>query len=268
MLTARTSSTAVPGAVWKFGYGSNMSPDFLRMKKAVNPLVSERTILRGWRLSFPRGHGLDFVEPSFATLRRDPDGLVHGVSMLFSLDDARKLDAQEGSYDVQPLLVTPYGSSAETMEVEVYTPRNELPADHPECCCSARYRDILVKGATEMELAAEWLAKLHSLPIYTPSAHTLAARAQLPSPSELPAMTVAELAQHDGSHPDKPVYSSACGYGQNMIWGGQQENRQARSVQTACGHGKQWRGYKKALAMPVYGGVYRYHTWKWGAKAE
>jgi hypothetical protein len=211
MPAARNSVVVVPGTVWKFGYGSNMSPDFLRTKKGLNPLAAERSIIHGWQLSFPRGYGLDLVEPAFATLRRDPAGLVHGVSILFSLADARKLDAQEGSYDVLVSQVSRYGPSAREIKVEVFVPRNELPTDHPECCCSVRYRDVLLNGATEMGLAVEWLAKLRRLPVYTPSDETLAARARLPPPSELPAMTVAELALHDGSRTDKPVYSSACG---------------------------------------------------------
>ena len=75
-------------SVWKFGYGSNMSVEFMRSKKGLNPLDSHRTILKGFTLSFPEGRGIDFVEPCFATLKRDPEGIVHGVSTLLSLDDA------------------------------------------------------------------------------------------------------------------------------------------------------------------------------------
>jgi len=94
----------------------------------------------------------------------------------------------------------------------VYTPRSQLPDDHPEGCCSVRYRDVLVKGAREMDLDPAWIEKLEHLATYTPSAETLAARATLPPPSALPAMTIAELAEHDGSNPEKAVYSSSCGY--------------------------------------------------------
>lgn len=65
--------------VWKFGYGSNMGQEFLRVKKQLNPLKFERSILRGFSLSFPKGHGFDFVEPSFATTKEDPEGYIHGL---------------------------------------------------------------------------------------------------------------------------------------------------------------------------------------------
>ena len=50
----------------------------LRRKKGLEPLDFKRTILKGFRLSFPAGR-IDFVEPDFATLKRDPEGSVHGT---------------------------------------------------------------------------------------------------------------------------------------------------------------------------------------------
>ena len=41
--------------VWKFGYGSNLGPEFLRTKKGLNPLDAKPSILQGWQLSFPKG---------------------------------------------------------------------------------------------------------------------------------------------------------------------------------------------------------------------
>ena len=159
-------------AVWKFGYGSNMSQDFLRTKKALDPLDSRRTILQGFRLSFPAGRGIDFVEPTFATLMRDPAGSVHGVCTLLSRDDADKLDRQEGgSYDIVVCPAKVY-STDEVIEAEVYVAKNQLPPDHPEGACSVRYRDVLVRGAEENELDPDWIAKLRALPTYAPSAVT------------------------------------------------------------------------------------------------
>jgi hypothetical protein len=96
--------------------------------------------------------------------------------------------------------------------VEIYLPRKPLELDHPEGCCSQRYRDILVKGAEEMALDPAWIDMLRSLSTYTPSAETLKLRAAVPSPSELPVMTIAELAKHNGQSLDHPIYTSVCGY--------------------------------------------------------
>ena len=199
------------GAVWKFGYGSNMSQDFLRTKKMLEPIDCRRTTLPGFLLSFPAGKGIDFVEPAFATMKRDPAGVVHGVSTLFSRVDADKLDRQEGGYAIEVVPATIYGTREE-LAVEVYVPRTPLPLDFPEGCCSERYRAILVRGAIENELDVSWINKLQALPTYTPSAETLALRAALPPPSALPQMSIAELRAHDGEAEGKECRTSACGY--------------------------------------------------------
>jgi hypothetical protein len=66
-----------------------------------------------------------------------------------------------------------------------------------------------------MSLDASWIEKLRALPVYTPSSETLALRAAMPSPGDLPAMTIQELAKHDGQsdqHSDKTIYTSVCGF--------------------------------------------------------
>ena len=197
---AGASSASAPAndeAVWKFGYGSNMSQDFLRTKKALSPLDSRRTVLKGFQLSFPAGRGIDYVEPTFATLKRDPAGEVHGVSTLLSRADADKLDRQEGGYAIEVAPARIYDSE-ETMDVEVYVPQKPLPLDYPEGACSTRYRDILIRGAVENCLEASWIAKLRALATYTPAAETLARREAVPSPSALPAVSIDELRQHKG----------------------------------------------------------------------
>eukprot|EP00811_Abedinium_folium_P037278 NODE_9908_length_1391_cov_5.334652.p1 GENE.NODE_9908_length_1391_cov_5.334652~~NODE_9908_length_1391_cov_5.334652.p1 ORF type:complete len:312 (+),score=55.25 NODE_9908_length_1391_cov_5.334652:131-1066(+) len=197
--------------VWKFGYGSNMSAEFLRTSKGLNPLASLQTVLPGFRLSFPQGVGIALFEPAFASLKRDPDGEVHGISTLLSNADVDKLDKQERRYTIEVMRVRVY-HTGEMLAAEVYVPRKPLPLDHPERPCSTRYRDILVRGAEENSLDTKWIAKLRALPTYTPSAKVLALRAAVPSPSALPLMSIAELRQRDGSSEELGCYTAACGY--------------------------------------------------------
>ena len=213
-LFARARAQAEAGnnedaSVWKFGYGSNISPEFLRTKKMLNPLDTRRAVLHGFSLSFPAGRGIDYVEPTFATLKRDPDGEVHGTVTLLSPEDATALNRQEGSYAIEVHSVTLYGGKE--LDAEVYVPQKPLPASHPEGACSRRYRDILANSADAMGLDPNWVAKLRALPAYEPSAETLARRRTLPSPSSLPAMSIAELRRHDGQE-ESTCFVSACGY--------------------------------------------------------
>ena len=198
--------------VWKFGYGSNMSQDYLRDKKGLSPLDYKRTVLSGFRLSFPKGWGIDFVEPAFATLKRDPSSTVHGISTLLSQADAIKLDEQESAYAIEVHPATVYGKDGETVASEVYVSKTPLPLDHEEGACSDRYRAVLVKGAKECDLDPSWISHLSNLPVYEPTADTIAKRSLLPPPSSLPQMTIEELSKHNGDDETKPVYVSAMGY--------------------------------------------------------
>jgi len=131
--------------------------------------------------------------------------------------DAESLDRQEGLkagtgkspvYTLELVDVTSY--EGETMRVEVYAPsRTRTLVQDP---CSDRYRAILVAGAVENNLDPKWITKLKNLPVYEPSAETLAARKALPSPGEMPVMTIAELAPHNGKSADHPCMTSVCGY--------------------------------------------------------
>ena len=203
--------TTTAPSVWKFGYGSNISPAFLREKKQLTVLDWRRCILRGFSLSFPEGRGISYVEPAFATLRRDPDGEVHGTACLFPSADALKLDRQEQSYNVESCKVQLYSAAGAAGEeeisgVEVYTAKRPEPEGFPQGCCSERYKNILVAGAVEMELEPAWIQRLRSLQVYTPSSETMEQRAALPPPSMLPQLTLAELATSD------IVYACVCGY--------------------------------------------------------
>ena len=144
MAAASLAAGRASGKVWKFGYGSNMGQKFLREKKGLNPLDYRRTVLKGFDLFFPSGMGIDFVEPCFSTMKVNDEGEVHGVSTLFSIEDAEKLDKQEQGYNIKVFSVKLYpGETVEgsdSIDVEVYVPKQPLDAKHPAGVCSARYR--------------------------------------------------------------------------------------------------------------------------------
>ena len=62
---------------WKFGYGSNINPAFLKLKKNLNHLDHRRCVLKGFALSFPLGKGMEYVEPAMATLRKEEGAETH-----------------------------------------------------------------------------------------------------------------------------------------------------------------------------------------------
>ena len=74
------------------------------------------------------------MEPSFASLKRNPDAEVHGVSTLFSVDDAIKLNNMEPP-TIEVCTAVLYDGKSE-LDVEVYMPKTALTPDDPEGCCS------------------------------------------------------------------------------------------------------------------------------------
>ena len=207
-------------SIWKFGYGSNLSPEFARTKKNLNVLDYRRCILKGFALSFPLGRGLDLVEPTFATLRRDPESCVHGTCLLLPKEDCEKLDAQERSYAVEQHRFEIYRED-EAVEGEhfivgeVYAPKSSEPEGSPQGACSNRYKNIMVNAAKSVQLAPEWIEKLENLPFYVPTAETLEQRKELPiyePKSGLKEFTIAELKRHDGTDDSLPVLIGFAGY--------------------------------------------------------
>lgn len=206
--------------IWKFGYGSNLSPEFARSKKNLNVLDFRRCILQRFALSFPKGRGLEFVEPTFATVRKEEGACLHGTCLLLPEEDARKLDEQEASYNVEEHKFQIYNDDSpvdgnQFIMGEVYVPKNREPEGNPQGECSHRYKMIMVNAAKSVSLASEWVTKLENLSCYKPTPETLKKRSELPifTPKEgLPNMTIVELKTHDGSDPNKPVLISLAGY--------------------------------------------------------
>merc|ERR1711879_715816 len=148
---------------------------------------------KNFALSFPLGRGIDYLEPSFGTLRREPGAITHGTCLLLPLEDARKLDRQEGPYLVETHKAQIYAGDENVdgkafIDAEVYAPARAEPEGHPQGPCSKRYRNILANAAKSMKLADDWINKLENLETYTPSDETLARRKQLPIFDLLPGL--------------------------------------------------------------------------------
>ena len=59
---------------------------------------------------------------------------------------------------------------------------------------SRRYLNLIIEGAKEAGLDAEYVKKLEAQTYYTPSEETIAKRKNIPDPASLPKMSYTELA--------------------------------------------------------------------------
>lgn len=141
--------------VWSFGYGSNMSTASLRWKGIqIEEGKSRAVVLRGFRMFFNAGGGMANVYP-------DAEHAVYGVCHLMKREQKQKLDKAEGGgmyYKTRKVLCEPLDGS-DPLEAEVFC-MDHAPEDTG--LPSERYRTILVEGAMEFNLPAEWIEMLQA----------------------------------------------------------------------------------------------------------
>ncbi|HLF63525.1 MAG TPA: gamma-glutamylcyclotransferase family protein [Saprospiraceae bacterium] len=147
-----------------FGYGSNINLISLRAK-GVDPISSERGLLRGWRLRFNVQHwfqhegGVGNIEPS-----PDANDFVEGMVHTCRDEHLASLDAMEA-----------YGVGYDRIEVDLETDHGRvkafayigLPAFLDDSCLpTRRYLNIILKGAEAAGLSKAYIDKLRQHPIH------------------------------------------------------------------------------------------------------
>jgi cation transport regulator ChaC len=183
---------------WYFGYGSNMDLQSMHAK-GVEPRISERAVLRGWRLRFNVRHffrhegGVGNIEPS-----KDPADLVWGVLHLCEDDHLALLDAAEA-----------YGHGYERITVEVANGHGSREATtyvgmpsflDEECRPTQRYLNILLQGAMRAGIESSYVDALRRHPL-----HLKKPVAPFVHPKgDFPTFTVQTLAQ-------RPLYTALSG---------------------------------------------------------
>jgi AIG2 family protein len=149
---------------YHFGYGSNTNLASLRAKGVV-PHMSERAVLRGWRLRFNVRHffrhegGVANIEPSGKS-----SDAVWGVVHLCEHEHLALLDAAEA-----------YGHGYDRVEVPVLKDSGErralayvgIPSFlDEECRPTQRYLNILVNGAVAAGIDPDYIEALRRHPVH------------------------------------------------------------------------------------------------------
>jgi cation transport regulator ChaC len=142
-------------ALWYFGYGSNMASAVFRGRRRMNPLASRPGLLEGFRLCFglPVGPG----ERGVANLVAEPGARTWGVAHLLTPDDCDRLDRSEGvprAYQRIAVEITVAGG--EVLRAFAYRSSFHRDGRKP----SARYLGLLIEGAREHGLPAEYVRLL------------------------------------------------------------------------------------------------------------
>ena len=94
-----------------FGYGSNMSTQYLIKRRKIIPHESKVGVLKDYQLIMNMG-GPNFLEPSFANIRNCKGVTVEGVIHKIDREDLQKIVNTEGEdYKLVKLSVYIEGSS-------------------------------------------------------------------------------------------------------------------------------------------------------------
>ena len=217
--------------VWKFGYGSNLSPSNLDAKKGIKVIEYSPAYIPDYTLAFHNGGSI--VEPAYATactidsyltlaknnIQKKDDPIwyplesrlpLHGVASKITRESQNRLDAQEGGdkfYDKKFVIAKKYDGTE--IEVEIYV--SKFPIEGR--AASRRYLNLMINGAKEIGIDEEYIKFLESIPCNVPTFEQLERRKKLPNPKDSKKLTIEELSKHNGKNKEEyPTYKSAVGY--------------------------------------------------------
>ncbi|MCU7841574.1 MAG: gamma-glutamylcyclotransferase [Candidatus Thiodiazotropha sp. (ex Troendleina suluensis)] len=181
-----------------FGFGSNMNIISLRAK-GVEPFVSQRAVLHGWRLCFNVQHFFRH-EGGVGNIEGSEEAGSRVLGVLYDCPDEAlaSLDAVEA-----------YGHGYDRITVEVEAGHERVPAltyvgmpdfiDN-DCLPSRRYLNILVDGAHQAGLDADYVQDLMAQPVHRQDEYP----PFMPPPGDYPVFDAASLTRY-------PLYTALYG---------------------------------------------------------
>ena len=145
--------------LWYFAYGSNLSRATFVERRGMTPLDSRRGRIDGYRLTFdlPVGPG----ERGVANLVADPGAATWGACYLLDAEACDRLDRTEGVHAgyYRRLVVAVTTDDGTRLTAFAYHGALTVLGRKP----SARYLALLLAGAREHALPAEWISYLEAL---------------------------------------------------------------------------------------------------------
>lgn len=149
--------------LWYFAYGSNMQSATLRGRRGIEYRRAVPARLRDWRLVLDKPSFLRDGN-TFANVVPEPGAVVCGVSFEVAEEDMSHIDLTEGvllgNYERVAVTVEPLldGHAAHT----AFTLTSERR--HSETRPSPRYMGLLIEGAHEHGLPADYITALRQIP--------------------------------------------------------------------------------------------------------
>ncbi len=162
--------------MWYFAYGSNMESATLRGRRGIAFLRAVPVRAPGWRVVFDKPPLFPIGE-AFANIVPDPAAAALGVAFEVTTDDLAQIELSEGvpigNYQRVELAIEPLAScpDAPGTAMSLASERRDETLQP-----STRYMALLVSGALEHGLPAEYVAALRAVVACEPSATSRALR--------------------------------------------------------------------------------------------
>ena len=91
--------------VFYFGYGANMSKDYLQKRRRVFPSETFHGVLNGYKLVMNM-EGPNFIEPSFANIMKSSNEKIEGILSKITEKELNQIINSEGvNYEIEDILV-------------------------------------------------------------------------------------------------------------------------------------------------------------------
>ena len=146
-----------------FGYGSNMSTQYLIKRRKIIPFSSNTGVLKDYKLIMNMV-GPNFLEPSFANIRKCKGFSVEGVIHEIDEKSLQKIVKTEGE-DYELMKLSIYVKQKKKTAYTLIFNTNETKDIPP----SKRYLKILISAAKENNLSNSYIENLKQRPsIYYP----------------------------------------------------------------------------------------------------
>lgn len=142
--------------VWMFGFGSNMDiENAVKVKKGIPVSDHVGAICKGYKMLFNMGPAKTYCEPWFANAGKGSEtDEIHGVTFCTNQEGMKKLDDQERGYE--KITVTLDAYDGRTLQAFMYFKEKEGGGGNP----SSRYLNVLIKGAKDANLKADYIERL------------------------------------------------------------------------------------------------------------
>ena len=149
--------------IFYFGYGANMSVEYLQNRRRVFPSQSKPCKLNNFKLIMNM-EGPNFLEPSFANIIRNRKESLEGILHKITKKEFKQIINSEGEdYEVTDILVD---VNTKTIKAKTLIYKTNNKTNIPP---SKRYMKILINAAKNNGLSQGYVQKLKEQPcVYFP----------------------------------------------------------------------------------------------------